>query len=161
MNTLIKVGSRFPRVKLYENLPTNIVETTDLLKGKRVVLFGVPGAFTPGCSKTHLPGYVADYDKFKKKGVDSLVCVSVNDPFVMEAWGKAYYTENKIRMLADTHGELARELGIVLDIEAKLGNKRMKRFSMLCEDGTVKVFNLEPDGGGLTCSLSNNILNLI
>ena len=158
MKSVIKTGLKFPKVNLFENNPTNVKVTDDLLKGKKVIIFGVPGAFTPSCSKTHLPGYLADYDKYKKKGIDSIVCVSVNDPFVMEAWGKINKCDNKIQMLADTKGELARELGIVLDAEEKLGNKRMKRFSMYVEDGVVKVFNLEADGGGLTCSLSDNIL---
>jgi len=85
---LIKVGDKFPKVKLYENSPKNEIDTEELLKGKKVVIFGVPGAFTPGCSKTHLPGYISDYQKYKDKGIDYIVCVSVNDPFVMEAWGK-------------------------------------------------------------------------
>ena len=158
MNTQINVGDRFPKVNLHENLPTNVVDTEDLLKGKKAIVFGLPGAFTPGCSKTHLPGYVSDYQKFKDKGIDLIVCVSVNDPYVMEAWGKINNVENKVVMLADTKGDLARALGIVLDAEEKLGNKRMKRFSMLVDDGVVKVFNLEPNGGGLTCSLSNELL---
>ena len=78
---------------------------------------------------------------------------------LMEAWGISHNVEDKVRMLADTHGDLAKALGIVLDAEGMLGNKRMKRFSMIVEDGIVKVFNLEPDGGGLTCSLSNNLLS--
>ena len=83
MDNTIKEGDQFPNVKLYENLPTNVVNTEDILKGKKVIVFGVPGAYTPGCSKTHLPGYVSDYQKFKDKGVDSIVCVAVNDPFVI------------------------------------------------------------------------------
>ena len=158
MNNLIKVGEKFPNIKLYENLPTNIVNTAELFAGKKSIIFGVPGAFTPGCSKTHLPGYVADFDKYKSKGIDQIICVSVNDPFVMQAWGEAHTVGDKIRMLADTHGDLSRELGIVLDAEANLGNKRMKRFSMVINDGTIEMFNLEPAGGGLTCSLSNEIL---
>ena len=157
MKNLIKVGEKFPNIKLYENLPTSILNTAELFAGKKSIIFGVPGAFTPGCSKTHLPGYVADYEKYVKKGIDQIVCVSVNDPFVMQAWGEAHSVGDKIRMLADTHGDLARELGIVYDAEAKLGNKRMKRFSMVINDGTIEIFNLEENGGGLTCSLSNEI----
>ena len=158
MNNLIKVGEKFPNIKLYEKLPTNVVNTAELFAGKKSIIFGVPGAFTPGCSKTHLPGYVADYEKYVNKGIEQIICVSVNDPFVMEAWGEAHHVGEKIRMLADTHGDLSRELGIVLDAEANLGNKRMKRFSMVINDGTIEMFNLEPAGGGLTCSLSNEIL---
>jgi len=161
LKMLIKVGDKLPSVKLFANTPANVVNLSEYATGKNLVLFGVPGAFTPGCSKTHLPGYVTDYDKYKQKGVDEIVCLSVNDPFVMEAWGKAHNVESKVTMLADTHGELARELGLVLDCEAALGNKRMQRFSMYCVNGEVKVLNLEPNGSGLTCSLSNNLLNQI
>ena len=145
-------------MKLYENNPGQVIEVEELLENKKVILFGVPGAFTPGCSKTHLPGYIKDYDLIKMKGVDEIVCLSVNDPFVMEAWGKAHNADGKVRMLADTHGELAHHLGVVLDAEHILGNKRMKRFSLLAINGVVQAFNIEPDGTGLTCSLSDHIL---
>ena len=161
MKNLIKVGEKFPSVKLFENAPSNAVKTCELFAGKKSVIFGVPGAFTPGCSKTHLPGYITDYDKYVNKGIDQIICVAVNDPFVMKAWGESQNVGNKIRMLADTHGDLARELGIVLNAEANLGNKRMMRFSMVINDGLIEVFNLEKDGGGLSCSLSNEILDRI
>nr|CAH7756875.1 unnamed protein product [Callosobruchus chinensis] len=85
---MVKVGDSLPSVDLYEDNPTNKVNLAELAAGKKVILFGVPGAFTPGCSKTHLPGYVSKADDLKKQGVREIICVSVNDPFVMEAWGK-------------------------------------------------------------------------
>ena len=161
MKSLIKVGEKFPNVKLFENTPGNIVMSAELLAGKKAIVFGVPGAFTPGCSKTHLPGYVQDFEKYKTKGIDLIACVSVNDPFVMQAWGEVSAVGDKIRMLADTHCELAQELGVALDSEAVFGHKRMKRFSMVVNDGIVELLNVEADGTGLSCSLSNGILNKI
>ena len=121
----IAVGDKLPNVVLYENSPDGKVELVPLCAGKKVVIFGVPGAFTPGCSNTHLPGYVAAADKLKTKGVDEIVCVSVNDPFVMEAWGKDQSAGGKVRMLADTTADLTKALGLELDCHiAVLGNVR-------------------------------------
>jgi len=100
------IGARFPAVTLFEGSPAGAVPMAELCKGKKVVVFGVPGAFTPGCSATHLPGYVKHAAAFKAKGVDELVCVSVNDPFVMAAWGKAQAADGKVRCLADTNAEV-------------------------------------------------------
>ena len=99
----VAVGDKVPSVTLFEDSPGGKVELESLCAGKKVVMFGVPGAFTPGCSKTHLPGYVAAAADLKAGGVDEIVCVSVNDPFVMEAWGKDQGAEGKVRMLADAH----------------------------------------------------------
>lgn len=104
--------------------------------------------------QTHLPGYVADFDKLKAKGVDEVVCISVNDPFVMAAWGKDQNASGKVRMLADTAGAFTKALDLEIDLSAVLGTVRCKRFSMVVEDGVVKVLNVEPDGTGLTCSLA-------
>jgi len=154
----VAVGDKVPSVDLFENNPGTKVNLAELCAGKKVVIFGVPGAFTPGCSKTHLPGYVAKADDLKAKGVDEIACVSVNDPFVMEAWGKDQGAEGKVRMLADTCGTLAKALELDLDLSAVLGSVRSKRFSMLVDDGTVAKLNVEPDGTGLTCSLAENIV---
>jgi len=154
----VAVGDAVPSVDLFENTPGNKVNIADLCKGKKVVIFGVPGAFTPGCSKTHLPGYVAKADEIKGKGVDEIVCVSVNDPFVMEAWGANQNVGDKVRMLADTGATLTKALEIDLDLSAVLGSVRCKRFSMLVEDGKVSKLNIEPDGTGLTCSLAEAIV---
>jgi 2-Cys peroxiredoxin 5 len=156
----IQVGQRLPAVELHEGTPANKVDIAQLFAGKRGVLFAVPGAFTPGCSKTHLPGYVNDSAKIRAKGVDEIVCVSVNDAFVMSAWGESQGAQGKVRMLADPQGAFAKAVG--LDVQApNLGGIRSKRYSMLIEDGVVKALNVEPDGFGLTCSLSNTLLDAL
>merc|ERR1711931_116976 len=115
-------GDGVPAVTLYEASPAGKVELAQLCAGKKVVIFGVPGAFTPGCSNTHLPGYVeAAQDLKDSKGVEEIVCVAVNDPFVMEAWGKQRGAEGKVRMLADTCADLTKALGMDLDLCAVLG----------------------------------------
>ena len=153
----IAVGDRFPDATLRENEPGKKVEVAAELKGKKVVVFGLPGAFTPGCHREHLPGYVQDYQKFKDKGVDEIWCLSVNDAFVMKAWGDAMGATGKIRMLADQNGELARKLGLVADLTAVLGNARMRRFSAYVVDGEVKLLNIEP-ASGVACSRANELL---
>lgn len=133
------------------------VQLRDLFAGKKGVLFGVPGAFTPGCTKTHLPGYVADRDALKDAGAEEVVCVSVNDAFVMGAWGDAAGAEGKVRMLADARGELAKALGLEFEAPDVLGNPRCRRFSAVIVDGEIKTLNAE-EGGAMTCSLSNQIM---
>ncbi|XP_054998443.1 peroxiredoxin-5, mitochondrial [Sorex araneus] len=157
----IKVGDAVPSVVVFEKEPGNKVNLAELFKGKKGVLFGVPGAFTPGCSKTHLPGYVEDAEKLKAKGVQLVACLSVNDVFVTEEWGKAHKAEGKVRLLADPTGAFGKETGLLLDdtLVPLFGNQRLKRFSMLIENGVVKTLNVEPDGTGLTCSLAPNILS--
>jgi peroxiredoxin 5 len=154
----IKAGDKLPTTPLFEGAPTNKVTLADVFGNKKGVLFAVPGAFTPGCSKTHLPGYVEQAEALKKKGVEVIACVSVNDPFVMEAWGKAHNADGKVRMLADPSGAFTKEIDMEIDLSGALGNKRSKRYSAVIENGTVKTFNVEPDGKGLTCSLAPEIL---
>jgi peroxiredoxin 5 len=170
---------------LMEDSPANKVTTESLFAGKKVVLFGLPGefrlvvifcvffyywhllyilgAFTPGCSKTHLPGYIADYEKFKAKGVDEIVCVTVNDPFVTGAWKEVNNCAGKVRILADAHAELTKALGVELDLTGPFGvsGQRMKRFSAYVVDGEIKVWNLEADNTGLNCSLAPGLLSQI
>jgi len=154
----ISVGDKLPDVTLYEGNPGGKVQTGELFAGKKGLIFGVPGAFTPGCSATHLPGYVEHLDSIKAKGVDEVVCVAVNDPFVMAAWGDAHAATGKIRMLADTCGDFTKALDMELDLAAVLGNVRCKRFAMVVEDGVVTGMEVEPDGTGLTCSLAPAVL---
>ncbi|XP_032233472.1 peroxiredoxin-5, mitochondrial isoform X2 [Nematostella vectensis] len=123
----IKVGEALPSIKVMEGTPKDTVDVASLFKGKKGILFAVPGAFTPGCSKTHLPGYVADFDKIKSKGVDVVACIAVNDPFVMSAWGEANGCQGKIQMLADVHGEFTKAVDLELDATPFLGNIRSKR----------------------------------
>jgi len=155
----IKVGDSLPDVELFETTPANKVKLSELTAGKKAVVFAVPGAFTPGCSKTHLPGYVEDFDKIKSKGVDVVACISVNDPFVMDAWGKANGADGKIRMLADPGAAFTKAVDLSVDLTGPLGSVRSKRYAMIVQDGKVKALEVEPDGTGLTCSLSSAIVD--
>ena len=118
--------------------------TNELFAGKKVVLFAVPGAFTPTCSLSHLPGYVAVADKMQEKGVNTILCLSVNDAFVMEAWGKSSNAEH-ITMLADGNGTFAKLIGLDMDTDT-FGGLRSQRYSMLVDDGVVKSLNVEAPG---------------
>jgi peroxiredoxin 5 len=150
-------------ITLFEDSPAKKVTTGDLFAGKKVILFGVPGAFTPGCSKTHLPGYIADAAKFKEKGIDEIVCITVNDAFVAGAWAQAQGAEGKVRILADSHAALTQALGLALDLTGPfgLGGLRTKRFSAFVVDSEIKLLNVEPDNTGLTCSLAPGLLSQI
>ena len=143
----ISIGSQLPQAKFKEKTadgPTEIT-TDELFKGK-VAAFGLPGAFTPTCSAKHLPGYIQHSDALKGKGVEKIVCLSVNDAFVMDAWGKQSGTGEKVMMIADGSGDLTRALGLELDLTANGMGKRLKRFSMVVEDGVVKAINVEKPG---------------
>jgi len=163
VNMPIKVGDKIPDVTVFDGTDSHDpVKTGELFAGKKAVVFAVPGAFTPGCSMTHLPGYIENADKLKAKGVDLIACVSINDPFVMSAWSKAQGAEGKIRMLADATGEFTRAIDMEFgDLKAILGNARSKRYSLVVENGVVKNVNLEPDGKGLTCSLAPEVLSQV
>ena len=120
--------------------------TDDLFKGKKVVLFGVPGAFTPTCSAQHLPGFINNADAIKAKGVDTIACISVNDPFVMGAWGKDQSAGEAVVMVADGSAEFAKATGLEFDLGAKGLGLRNQRYSMIVEDGVVKNMNLDEPG---------------
>lgn len=152
---MIKAGDKLPDGVLTEFIETetagcsigpNNFNVSDLVKGKKIAIFGLPGAFTPTCSAKHVPGYVANYDALKAKGVDEIWCVSVNDAFVMGAWAKDQKTAGKVRMLGDGSAMWTKALGLEFDLTAKGMGVRMQRFSMLVEDGVVKTFNLEGPG---------------
>lgn len=154
----VSVGDRIPELTLKvmgEKGPENIA-TSDIFKGKKVVMFAVPGAFTPGCSVTHLPGYVVNADKIKAKGVDSIVCTAVNDAFVMGAWGKDSNADELI-MLADGNAELAKALGLTMDGSGFGLGLRSQRYAMIVEDGVIKHLAVEPEGG-ITVSSAEEIL---
>lgn len=143
----IQIGEKIPNISLQvmgEKGP-EAVSTDELFSGKKVVLFAVPGAFTPGCSMTHLPGFVVNADKIKAKGVDSIICTSVNDAFVMGAWGKAQNAE-EIIMLADGVAELAEALGLDQDLTAVKFGVRSKRYAMIINDGVVETLNIDDKG---------------
>ncbi len=155
----IAAGDKVPATTLKEmtdNGPQN-VETDGLFSGKKVVAFCVPGAFTPTCSAKHLPGFIEKADAIRAKGVDDIVCLSVNDPFVMGAWGEDQGAAGKVRMLADGSGNLARAMGVELDLSGLGLGIRARRYSMIVEDGTVTHLNLE-DGGAFEVSSAERIL---
>ncbi len=135
------------------------ITTDSIFSGKKVVMFAVPGAFTPGCSMTHLPGYVVNADKIKAKGVDTIACVSVNDAFVMGAWGENQNAE-EILMLADGNGELAEALGLTMDGSGFGMGTRSQRYAMIVEDGTVTHLGVEPKPG-IEASAAETILELL
>jgi peroxiredoxin len=143
---MIEVGTKLPDSTLSTNAGGDMknLTTNDLVAGKKVVLFAVPGAFTPTCSLAHLPGYVAVADKMQAKGVDSILCVSVNDAFVMDAWGKASNAEH-LTMLADGNGKFAQQIGLDMDTDS-FGGLRSQRYSMLVDDGVVTALNVEDAG---------------
>ena len=143
---MIQVGSTLPEVdfSLLENGEVTNPGTNELFTDKKVVVFAVPGAFTPTCSHSHLPGYVALADKIKAKGVDSIICLSVNDAFVTDAWGKANNAE-EILMVADGNGYFTKQIGLDMST-GNFGGMRSLRYSMLVEDGKVKKLNVEDPG---------------
>ncbi|WP_338519737.1 peroxiredoxin [Alteromonas gracilis] len=155
---MIQVGSTLPEVdfSLLENGEVTNPGTNELFTGKRVVMFAVPGAFTPTCSQAHLPGYVTLADKIKAKGVDSIICLSVNDAFVMDAWGKASNAEDII-MLADGNGYFTKQVGLDMNT-GNFGGMRSLRYSMLVEDGEVVKINVE-DPGRFDVSDAETMLN--
>jgi glutaredoxin/glutathione-dependent peroxiredoxin len=152
---MIKVGDTLPNGTLSEfiavetegcTLGPNKFQVADIVKGKKIVVFGLPGAFTPTCSAKHVPGYRDHIGDFKSKGVDEIWCVSVNDAFVMGAWAKEQGTDGKVRMFGDGNADWTKALGLEMDGTAYGMGLRMKRFSMLVENGVVKTFNLEAPG---------------
>jgi peroxiredoxin len=144
----IKVGDKVPSVKLKQMTPEGVkeVSTDDFFKGKKVVLFAVPGAFTPTCSAKHVPGFVQNDAALKAKGVDAVACLSVNDAFVMGAWGREQKSDGKVVMLADGNGDFTRAVGLELDATANGLGKRSKRYAMVVENGVVKTLNVEAPG---------------
>lgn len=151
---MIKVGDTLPAVTLAEyvevagngcSIGPNAVDLAKASAGKTIALFAVPGAFTPTCSNQHLPGFVKNEAAFKSAGVDEIWCVSVNDPFVMGAWGRDQHTAGKVRMLADGNGEFAKAVGLTLDATGLGLGLRSKRYSMLVKNGKVVVLNVEAD----------------
>ncbi|MCO7200520.1 peroxiredoxin [Pseudoalteromonas sp. OANN1] len=140
---MIEVGQKLPQAELSELTADGMVnhEVTALFAGKKVVLFAVPGAFTPTCSASHLPGFVVNADKLAQKGVDIIACVSVNDAFVMKAWGDAQNAET-IMMLGDGDASFTKALGLEMDT-GSFGGVRSQRYAMIIEDGVVTTLNVE------------------
>ena len=144
----IKVGDKVPSVTLRYVSPDGVqaVTTDDFFRGKKVALFGVPGAFTRTCSERHLPGYVTRAEELKAKGVDTIACIAVNDQFVMDAWGKERGAGGKVVMLGDGSGDFVRAIGLELDRTKEGMGMRSQRYSMLVENGVVKALNVEQSG---------------
>lgn len=145
----VKVGDSIPSMKLMMGTAEGPkeVSTDDLFKGKKVVMFAVPGAFTPTCSAKHLPGFVQNIDAIKAKGVDNIICVAVNDAFVMGAWGKEQGTGDKVIMLADGSAALTKALGLELDLTARGLGIRSQRYALVANDGKVTHLAVEAPGG--------------
>jgi len=152
---MIQVGDRLPAGNLQEfievegngcSLGPNSFDIAKASVGKTIAIFGLPGAFTPTCSAKHVPGYVENADALKAAGVDEIWCVSVNDPFVMGAWGRDQKTAGRVRMMADGSADFARATGLTLDLTARGMGVRSQRYSMLVQDGVVKSLNVEAPG---------------
>ena len=151
----IRVGDRLPEGTLTEfyeqeapgcSVGPNNFNVSELAKGRRVVVFGLPGAFTPTCSAKHVPGYVGAHDRLQARGVDEVWCVSVNDAFVMGAWGRDQKAGGKVRMMADGSANYTKALGLDMDLTARGMGVRSQRYSMLVEDGVVKALHVEQPG---------------
>jgi glutaredoxin/glutathione-dependent peroxiredoxin len=152
---MLKVGDKLPVGSLSEfievegngcSLGPNTFDLGKATAGKKIAVFALPGAFTPTCSAKHVPGYVEKAEAFKAAGVDEIWCVSVNDPFVMGAWGRDQHTAGKVRMMADGSADFAKATGLTLDLTARGMGLRSNRYSMLVVDGVVKTLNVEAPG---------------
>lgn len=146
---MIKVGEKIPNVNftIFQDHKIKKISSSELFDNQTVVLFAVPGAFTPTCSEQHLPGYVSNQYEFKQHGVNLIACVSVNDAFVMRAWAKDQDIVNEVMMLADGNGDFAKAVGMQIDLSKFDLGMRSKRYSMLIENGIVKSLHVEKDGG--------------
>jgi len=155
----IKVGDKVPPATLMQMKDggPKPVKTDDLFAGKKVVVFALPGAFTPTCSAKHLPGFVQNADALKAKGVDAIACVSVNDAFVMGAWGDQQKAGDKVMMLADGNGDLTKALGLEMDGSRFGMGKRSQRYSMVVDNGVVTELNVE-DPGAFSVSSAEHVI---
>jgi len=146
---MIKIGDSIPSMKLTMSTAEGPKETSteEVFGGKKVVLFAVPGAFTPTCSARHMPGYLQNIEALHEKGVDTIACMSVNDGFVMGAWARDQGVDGRILMLADGSGALTKALGLELDLTARGLGVRSQRFAMVVENGKVASLAVEPPGG--------------
>jgi peroxiredoxin len=152
---MLKVGDKLPAGSLQEfievegngcSIGPNTFDIEKETAGKKIAVFALPGAFTPTCSAQHVPGYVKQAEEFKAAGIDEIWCVSVNDAFVMGAWGRDQNTGGKVRMMADGSGKFAKATGLTLDLDARGMGLRSQRYSMLVDNGVVKALNVEAPG---------------
>ncbi len=159
----IKVGDKVPDatfMQMTDKGPAP-VPTAELFSGKKVVIFALPGAFTPTCSAKHVPGFVQHADELKAKGIDAIACVSVNDAFVMGAWGKDQKAGDKVMMLADGNGDFTRQVGLELDASGFGMGKRSLRYSMVIDNGTVTALNIEPNPSTADLSGAEHLLKTL
>ncbi|KAI9296548.1 Redoxin [Neoconidiobolus thromboides FSU 785] len=156
----IKVGQELSTKSVHLNSPATEINLFEHFKQYPLaILFGVPGAFTPGCSKSHLPSYLENYEQLKQKGVEEIACLSVNDAFVMQAWGEANNTDKKITMFADVNAEAVKDMDLQFDLpDIVLGGIRSKRFAMILKNGKVDQLFVEPDNTGLSNTLAKHVL---
>jgi glutaredoxin/glutathione-dependent peroxiredoxin len=152
---MIQVGEKLPQATVYEliederegcTIGPNSFDVHEQTAGKRVVIFGLPGAFTPTCSAKHVPGYVEQAEKLRAAGIDEIWCVSVNDAFVMGAWARDQHTSGKVRMMADGSAAFTRALGLEQDLSARGMGIRSQRYAMVVDDGVVKTLHVEAPG---------------
>ena len=156
----IQPGDRIPDATLqYIDGGIQPIDTATLFEGKKVVLFAVPGAFTPTCSERHLPGFVEKFDAFRERGIE-VACMAVNDPFVMQAWGESQNVPQGLRMLSDGNGDFARALGLEMDASAFGMGLRSKRFALYAEDGVVREVFVEAPGEFRVSSAEHVLANL-
>src|SRR6185503_14284140 len=162
----IKVGDRLPEGNVQEFIEVegngctvgpNTFKVQDIAKGKKIAIFGLPGAFTPTCSAKHVPGFVQNFDALKAKGIDAVACVSVNDAFVMGAWGKDQKSGGKVHMLADGNGDFTRAMGLEMDGSRFGMGKRSQRYAMVVDNGVIKELNIE-EPGAFSVSSAEHIL---
>lgn len=158
----LAVGDRLPDATFRTMTADGVKElsTADVFSGKKVVLLGVPGAFTPSCHKNHLPGYVQQHDAIKAKGVDTIACVAVNDVFVLDAWSKASGADDKVLMLSDGNGDFTKAAGLVLDGSGFGLGLRSQRFSAVVDDGVVSELHVEEKAGEVTVSAADKVCQL-
>ena len=156
----IKVGDKIPSATLMQMKDggPKPITTSELFDGKKVVLFALPGAFTPTCSAKHLPGFIQNADAIHKKGVDTIACLSVNDAFVMGAWGDSQGAGSKVVMLADGNGDFTRQLGLEMDATKFGMGQRSKRYAMIVDNGIVTALNVE-EPGAFAVSSAEHVIN--
>ncbi|GAB0118213.1 redoxin family protein [Acidisoma sp. 7E03] len=156
---MIKIGDTIPDVTVMQATPDGPkpISTGDIFKGRKVVLFAVPGAFTPTCSARHLPGFVEQAQAFFDKGVETIACIAVNDAFVMGAWGRDQGTDGKVLMLADGSADFARAMGLELDLTARGMGVRSQRYALVAENGVVTFLGVE-EGGAFEASKAETVL---
>ena len=160
----LKIGDKLPSGEVFcldENKKVKKIEMDSFFKNQKVIIFGLPGAFTAVCSVKHLPGFVNNFEEAKKKGITKIICISVNDPFVMKAWGEKHNVENKILMVGDPYCKFIKEIGAEIDKSEKGLGLRSSRFAMLLENGVVKKLKEERDTASCEISAAENFLREI